>query len=356
MTAVNYGHADYQLTGYDFERIRKQIAAKARLGKKGVERFSSSADFREKMIEDYLPQWSQAPDAALPPELRELLHRWVGNTPRGWGQIEAVIDGLRRHGSHDPQAAIPPGETDPLRYFLIESRRGPDYLFATAAVVFLRHLGYPSRMVGGFYVRPEEYRLLTQATPVHAGDVHYWAQVRSPNQLWINLEPTPGYEPARPDYTVTERMTQRLDAAGEMIQRYRWVLLSTLLVTAGIVVFRRRLMERLATAGWLLGSGRPVRRLVPATWRLIDRRARTAGAPRGQGMTLRTWSAAVAASAPSLGGPLAELARIADGMTHAPPRSRTWQDQPDAEVRAACRAVVGRCTVAGLRQALRRRQ
>ena len=105
-----------------------------------------------------------------------------------------MIEGLRGYCAHDPEITVPLDTPDTVRWFLMESRRGPDYLFASSAAVLLRSLGYPSRMIGGYYARPENYNRLTGRTAVTAGDVHYWTQTRLADGTWVNLEPTPGYE------------------------------------------------------------------------------------------------------------------------------------------------------------------
>ena len=341
-------HPDYLLTPYDYAVIRRQLLRD--YGQKGIERFESSLTFRRRVLEGYLATGRRHPEAVLPADLRALVESWVGDRPRGWEQIDALIQGLRSHVRHDPEATVPPSQADPIRYFLVESRRGPDYLFASAATVLLRHLGYPSRMVGGFYVRPGDYRLLSDSTPMTAGDLHYWTQVNVPNGLWINLEPTPGYEPTRPTYTVSERLAQM---TGEVWSRWPPLLAGVVLVVGGVVL-RRRLAERMATLGWRLRSGQSAGRLVRTTWRLIERRARTAGRQRGPGVTLPAWSAAVEAGAPKLGPPLATLADVADWITHAPPATLARLSRPETEIRAACHCAVRNCTVGALRQALSR--
>jgi hypothetical protein len=347
-------HPDYILTPYDYSAIRRQLLRKH--GDEGVRRFESSLPFRAAVLRRYLAERRRHPRAALPSELRTLLDSWVGNRPRGWGQIDAVIQGLRAHARHDPETLVPAGEKDPIRYFLLVSRRGPDYLFATAATILLRHLDYPSRMVGGFYVRPGDYRLLTGSTPVTARDLHYWTQVYASRGLWINLEPTPGYEPSRPAYTLVERLSQAAGAVWQWLRR-RWpvVLAVVVFVVAGLAL-RRRLAERLATLWWWLRRRQAVGRLVRATWRLIERRARTAGQPRPPGVTLPAWSVAVGVDALALGPPLAALAEIADWITHAPTEAVSYQlsalSQKEEEIRTTCRRAVRHCTIGALRPRL----
>ena len=83
--------------------------------------------------------------------------------------------------------------------------------------MLLRSLGYPTRVVSGLYAAPGRYDPRTRHTPVTGEDVHFWAEVRLPDGLWVAVEPTPGYELMPPVRAWSERIAQALAAAG------RWV-------------------------------------------------------------------------------------------------------------------------------------
>ena len=78
----------------------------------------------------------------------------IAGLPTGWCQVEAVVAAIREGYSHDRSATVPPGCADVVADFLLRSHRGPDYLFASAAAVLLRSLGYPTRVVSGLYAAP----------------------------------------------------------------------------------------------------------------------------------------------------------------------------------------------------------
>jgi len=61
--------------------------------------------------------------------------------PRGWPQIDALLEHLRTLYEHDRDATIPPGCRDPIHHFLHQARGGPSYQFVTAAALALRSLG-----------------------------------------------------------------------------------------------------------------------------------------------------------------------------------------------------------------------
>src|SRR5262249_2798990 len=91
---------------------------------------------------------------AVDPAVSALASRWGSGISAGWPQVEAVVALLRRHYTHDRGVACPADCRDVVAHFLLTSRRGPDYQFATAAAVILRLLGYPTRVVGGLYADP----------------------------------------------------------------------------------------------------------------------------------------------------------------------------------------------------------
>lgn len=147
-------------------------------------------------------------------DVAALAHAWADGQPRGWPQIAAVVQHLRGEYTHDLAAHTPEDCEDPLAYFLLDARRGPDYQFASAAAVLLRVLGYPTRLVSGFYVAPEHYDPLTQHTPVVNEDLHFWAEVMLPSGDWLVIEPTPGYDVLGPNLPWSERALAALAAAG----------------------------------------------------------------------------------------------------------------------------------------------
>jgi transglutaminase-like putative cysteine protease len=340
---------DYMISPYDMDRVRKYVQEAPR--ERSRVRGSSSAE-REKyevILKRVLAERARTGDS-LPPELRSLVEQWTAGRPRGWAQIDALVQGLRGHAVHDPAAPIPPDVRDALRSFLVETRRGPDFMFATAAAVLLRHLNYPTRLVGGFYARPDGYSRLTGTTTVRPDDIHYWTQVQTPDGQWVNLEPTPGYEPAAPVYTPAERAARTAAEVRHTVARH-WP--TALVSVVGIVVwwvFRRRIAERVATLWWYARARREPARLVESTWKLLDRRASVAGRTRLPGTTLTAFARLVATTAPESGQQLAALADVADRLVHAPGSLAEKLGRPETEIRAVCRQVVRDWTVATFRR------
>jgi transglutaminase-like putative cysteine protease len=272
----------------------------------------------------------QLPDG-LDPAVERLVREWTAGTTVGWAQIETLVARLRQECVHDPSAAVPADCRDAVGHFLLKSRRGPDYQFATAAVVMLRILGYPARVVSGFYPDRERYDPGRRHTPVMPEDVHFWAEVILPDGNWIPLEPTPGYAPSAP-----------LPAEPEGWWPGGWDEASTAVAVAAAALlsaavgwwFRRELADAAATAAWRLRPGRTARARVLSAFRLVERRAAWAGVPRPPDRTPARWYRRFTGG--DGGGDLAALIALADRAAHDP------ADRPahsaDAVTDAAVRA------------------
>jgi hypothetical protein len=172
--------------------------------------------------------------------------------------------------------------------FLLETRRGPDYQFASAAAVMLRTLGYSTRLAGGFYVSPERYDRLRAHTPVAGSDAHLWLEVHYTSKVWLTLDPTPGYEVLGPPPGWWERTLAQADAIGRWIAA-RWAALLMLSLMAFVTWWRRVWrLDRLTVARWYaFPASTPRDRILQTAW-LIETRLWLANHPRRPG---QTWAA-----------------------------------------------------------------
>ena len=151
----------------------------------------------------------EVPSLALPKteaqqRIGKLARSVAEGLPHGVSQVEAVVGYLRKQAVVDPRATAPTDCKDVAAHFLFRSHRGPDYLFASAAAVLLRSLGYPTRLVTGFYAAPEKFDRQSEHTPVTPADFHVWAEVCVGRGTWITIEPSPGYELLRPRQTLLQ--------------------------------------------------------------------------------------------------------------------------------------------------------
>lgn len=242
----------------------------------------------------------------------ELSQLWSRDVPRGWAQVAAIVDQLRRGYVHDPQASAPEDCVDVVEHFL-KSGRGPDYMFATTAALMLRKLGYPTRLVSGFYVRPDRYDRLARQTPVLGEDVHVWAEVAIDGAHWIPIEPTPGFEPP----AKAQSWAQWATTAFWTSLSWLWANLFLGLAGVGVVVVlsmsRRSIFDFGASMAWRLFANGSVENRIRWTIWLLECRARLAGNPRPQHATLAQWYGRVGQSlATPTQGAIRSFVRVAE--------------------------------------------
>ncbi len=292
-------------------------------------------------------------DYRIDPTVAALARNWVADRPEGWYQVEAVIAALKQGFDHDRSAAAPAGCTDVVAEFLLRSRRGPDYLFASAAAVLLRSLGYPTRVVSGLYAAPGRYDPRTRHTPVTRDDVHFWAEVRLLNGTWVAIEPTPGYELLPPVRPWSEQFARALWAVGNWARSHALGILATVLSFVVIVIRRHDVLDRVATLGFALFGRHDLRRYVMRALKLIECRSRWAGRARPPGITPARWYYPLASDgAGDARSALEGLIRLAGWATHAPTRSGLPAFAGTHEIRQICRSAVRAWTLARFRQAL----
>lgn len=90
---------------------------------------------------------------------------------------------------------IPKGQSF-VRWFLEEEKKGFDVQYATAAVMFFRYYGIPSRYVEGYLVTPEAVseRDAAGCISVKEQDAHAWAEIYLEETGWIPIEVLEKYE------------------------------------------------------------------------------------------------------------------------------------------------------------------
>ena len=261
------------------------------------------------------------PPRRLLPSLTRLARSWTQGIPRGWQQVEAVVKALRGHCEHDPSATPPQNCPDLMAHFLVDARRGPDYLFATAAALMLRSLNYPTRVVGGFYVDPDRYDPIARHVAViQTENAHLWVEVQLPGGEWVTIEPTPGFELMPPLYSLARSARRERLAAASVGRRRNAATLALArrrAASSSIDVAQRprsRLHARLVARDC---HAPRASRVVLATLRLIERRASWAGRGADSGADPHTWCGIVVGlRAPSnLRADLRLLVRLAQQWT-----------------------------------------
>lgn len=231
---------------------------------------------------------SGVPDAINAP-VSQLSQEWAGSFPRGWMQIDAILSKLRSEYLLDPNATAPPDHPAPLLWFLTESRRGPDYLFATSAALMLRSLGYPTRVCLGYYASPEAYDSETAHTPVKATDLHVWPEILLSDNHWLIVEPTPGYQTLPRLKPWQERMLEALMVSLAWLKQHAVAVVLAMALVVVAVARWRSLWDWCQTTKLKLFPGPTWQEQSLRTLKLLDQRTRLAGRPRPDTITLSGW-------------------------------------------------------------------
>ncbi len=233
-------------------------------------------------------QYRQIPESFHCQQIGRLAETWTKGTPRGWAQIQRIIERLRTDFQHDRSVKVSDETVSPVSHFLM-SRRGPDYQFATTAAVMFRSLGYPTRVVSGFYAHPDKYDSRSRHTPVHAEDAHFWVEVYHSDGVWIPLEPTPGYELLGPPPGLWDLVEAAAIGVGQWMLAHRWSLLVIGVFGCVTWVFRRRVADTCDLVWWRVRTFRSPHSELLATWNLMERRWRRHGHTRPAGFTATRW-------------------------------------------------------------------
>ncbi|QDU64303.1 Transglutaminase-like superfamily protein [Planctomycetes bacterium Pan216] len=228
-------------------------------------------------------------DGGLSKRTAELVDQWAAEYPPGPKQVAGVVERLRDRCRLDRDAIVPSSVDGPVDYFLFESRKGPDYLFATTATLALRHLGYTARAVSGFYVNPARYDAHGRTTPVVTEDAHFWTEVQLANGDWITQEPTPGYFRTPPTLTWEEWAWTVVAGAMRYLIDHAAAVAAILLAVGLVTLYRRRVADVGLVGVWWVGIRCQRRASVAWTLWLLERRATLAGHRRPPGQTPSRW-------------------------------------------------------------------
>ncbi|MDB5341636.1 MAG: transglutaminase domain protein [Schlesneria sp.] len=269
-------------------------------------------------------------------DVEELAREWTRNAAPGWPQVQSIVERLRQDYVHDRDVRAPEDCEHTVGHFLFESRRGPDYLFASTVVQMLRSLGFSARLASGFYANPARYDRRGGQTPVLPEDVHFWAEVNAGNENWLPVEATPGYDLLLPPPTTIEQ----LQAAALATWRFAWRNAPTLLLAVaalmGAGVRRRFIADGIRTLFWRLFPARNERERVLQTLRLLDHRCCRSARSRPHGVSPTRWLAQVTVHQPDH-QVLLKFARLADWASFAPNQTLAPCGRPADVCREAVR-------------------
>lgn len=264
-----------------------------------VQSLSRSVDYQQLadisytgLRESVWDQYRTGAEEVLSPEAQQLIRSWVEGQANDWARVQAVIQRLRNEYTLDRTAVVSQEATNVLDDFLLKQKRGPEYLFATSAAMSLRLLGYPTRLVNGYYANPQRYDAFTRNTSVVVEDLHTWVEIRLPNGDWVTLEPCPGYQVLPAQRTWQQFFSDLAWGTGVWIWNARWLLLLASLVVVLVYRYRVILLDNLCTRWGRLVTAWPGNSVASnMRWILwtIEVRAWLLRVPRPPGKTLRQW-------------------------------------------------------------------
>ncbi|KAA1261908.1 Transglutaminase-like superfamily protein [Rubripirellula obstinata] len=200
--------------------------------------------------------------------------------------LKSIIQDLRTNFTLDRNSST--NTDDPVAEFL-RTRRGGDHLFATVAALKAREIGFQSRIVTGFYVRPNSFDIAAGHSNVTPDDVHVWAEIRLEDGRWFEVEPTPGYR--EPVYTPSMWLVAKRFAAEHWTHG---------LAIAGVFAFlfftRLIWIEWLLSLGWSLSWPLGRQRQLRIAMGIVETRAKLIGQQRPAGTPQRDWMESLVAS------------------------------------------------------------
>lgn len=330
-------------------RLQSEVLDPDRLRESSLLMFSSGRETTAQSL----------PDDPQMAEIRRLAAEWTSGLPRGMQQVDQICRQLRSEfqlvtatGAAKP--AAPPAETKtetetPLTDFLAR-REGPEYLFASTAALMLRSLGYSTRLVSGFYARPERYEPRRRQTPVHGEDVHFWCELLVGPGTWVTVEASPGYEVLLPPPGLLQRFSSAIMGLLQVAWRHWFVSGSSLLLLMLCIRQRAWLRDVLQTLLWKILPAADERERVWQTVRLVERRLTLAGLQRPAHVTLRRWLGELPLQQPAA---VQQLAALADAAAFG---ESSWEPGVRADALQRCDQLQRQLSLHCFRLAFERRR
>lgn len=218
-------------------------------------------------------------------------------------QLSACVKKLRTDFTFDRESESSASSLDEF----LGTRRGGDHLFATTAALMARQIGLSSRLVTGFYVRPDSFDIAAGHASVLRQDVHVWAEVQLDDGRWFEIEATPGFMP--PQYHPSWHLLARRFAVA------CWpVVVGGAFASAGVYLSRCFWIDWLLTAVWSLARWLRPRRRIGLAIRIIEARARLAGQRRPAGKSQRAWLEQLTHSDARIAGAARHFSDAADAL------------------------------------------
>jgi len=231
--------------------------------------------------------------------VRSLLDHWNLGSQKSWLQIERVISALKNHAElenhqiseinqHD-SISLENTTDDPITDFLLNRRKGPDYLFASSATVILRSLGYPCRLVSGLYIDPKTYDHQKSHYSLSTENLHFWVEVLLGDSTWVPVDPSPGYEPEYAGESWSDTIYILSMFVAFWLRRHAFMISFCILLMIILVLMRVRLYDKVILLRMKLFSSACDRSRILLTIRFLEWRASRIFGSRPLQFTLLTY-------------------------------------------------------------------
>ena len=227
--------------------------------------------------------YARLPSSPAIDELSKIAAELTRDVRNDWQKVNVVLNYLKSQYRLDRASQNDEAISESSIEQFVQTKSGPDYMFATVASCMLRSLNMETRLVNGFFVGKANYDVYSAQSIVHSSDMHFWLEVRPNGIDWVTVEPTPGYPPPRTKMTVWQRVVDGAYAVWSWIET-QWILCSIL--ASGVILvllFWRQIRFCIEIFCWMIAGWGSIRRRVLATIHLLERRASRTGR---QGMTV----------------------------------------------------------------------
>ena len=243
---------------------------------------------------------------------------WVNPSSSPLDQLQSVITRLRTDFTFQRAGEA---AASSLEDFL-NNKQGGDHLFATTVAMMARELGFPSRLVTGFYVRPDSFDLAAGHARVLPQDVHVWAEIRLGDGRWFEVEATPSY--VQPHYQPS------LWLRAKKFLRANWLRLVIGLAVV-LVVWRtyRVWVDWVLHGIWSASKPLKPRMKLRLAMAIIECRANIAGFSRPPGQSQRKWLEELVQADRPLLAAVQQFTNLADALVFGDAAPLTTPNTPD---------------------------
>ncbi|MBI3722038.1 MAG: transglutaminase domain-containing protein, partial [Fimbriimonas ginsengisoli] len=94
-------------------------------------------------------------DRSIPTKVKELADQWTAGATTDYAKARRIVDGISSRCKYNLLARPTPPGSDPVQFFLFQSKEGYCDLFASAVVLMARAEHIPARYAVGYLVNPE---------------------------------------------------------------------------------------------------------------------------------------------------------------------------------------------------------